>query len=97
MRANTIILHHAFAIQGHSAGAQLAAQTVLLDVVRFIRANDKQLQQAKRTENGLRDNGNADSSPEALPRIEGLILYVTASLLCQHHACQFDEVNHFCY
>ncbi|CAO3676035.1 unnamed protein product [Umbelopsis ramanniana] len=61
-------------IMGHSAGAQLAAQTVLLDVVRFIRTNDKQLHQAKRTENGLRDNGNADTSPEALPRIEGLIL-----------------------
>jgi hypothetical protein len=81
MRANIYITHYVFAKQGHSAGAQLASQTVLMDVVRFIRANDKQLQQAKRTENSLLDNGSTDTSPNALPRIEGLILYVEDFLL----------------
>lgn len=91
---NIMIQNHAFAAQGHSAGAQLAAQTVLLDVVRFIRANDKHLQQAKRTENGLRDNGNADSSSETLPRIEGLILYVKVPSFCQYQICQSHGVSH---
>ncbi|KAH8547898.1 Alpha/Beta hydrolase protein [Umbelopsis sp. PMI_123] len=62
-------------VMGHSAGAQLASQTVLMDVVRFIRTNDKQLQKVKRTENGLRENGDLNTSAHsALPRIEGLIL-----------------------
>ncbi|KAG2186165.1 hypothetical protein INT43_002603 [Umbelopsis isabellina] len=62
--------------QGHSAGAHLAAQTVLLDVVHHILQNERHLSVKANGTNGSQQNGSSrtSSQQQSLPRIEGLIL-----------------------
>ncbi|KAJ2962022.1 hypothetical protein NQZ79_g2823 [Umbelopsis isabellina] len=64
-------------VMGHSAGAHLAAQTVLLDVVHHILENERHLSiKANGKNSSQQQNGSSHTSSQqqSLPRIEGLIL-----------------------
>ncbi|CAM0135147.1 hypothetical protein VKS41_000271 [Umbelopsis sp. WA50703] len=63
-------------VMGHSAGAHLAAQTVLLDVVHHIWQNDRHLSIKTNGTKASQQNGSSrtSSQQQTLPRIEGLIL-----------------------